>query len=78
MPGSVSDSYDPEFGTAANAERVREEIERLYSRLDLKLGPALPIPEVLDIDHDRMDRFMVSHRDLHLIRFLLGRALEDL
>lgn len=43
MPGSVSDSYDPEWGTSANAEVIRDAEEEL-ARLGGKPTPSPPPP----------------------------------
>ena len=41
MPGPVSDSYDPEFGTSSNAEDVKEAIRFVVNKIGRYLGPEL-------------------------------------
>lgn len=80
MPGPHSDSYDPEFGTGANAYRVREAIERQVAALTDSLGPGLK--NILDIVDGpagrRLPARRLSERDARIIRFALNRALESL
>jgi hypothetical protein len=84
MPGPVSDSYDPEFGTSANAEDVREAIQHVVGRIGRELGPGLMnILEVINSDHDeagldRWSKLAFSQRELRIIRFACNRALESL
>lgn len=49
MPGPISDSYDPEFGTGARAAVVREAITDVVTRIGQPLGPQLHnINDVVD------------------------------
>lgn len=81
MPGSVSDSFDPEFGTGTNADLVREAIldvrrmvtseigtEHLQNIVDVCLSDKPPIPSV----------WTLTSRELRIIRFCLDRALESI
>ena len=43
MPGPTSDSYDPEWGTGANAEPITDALETLYDRVSGVLGGQEPI-----------------------------------
>lgn len=80
MPGPVSDSYDPEFSTQANASRVREAIERQVAWITKQIGPGLQnIVEVVDgPSGKRMPARRWSEREARIIRFALLRALETL
>jgi len=79
MPGPVSDSYDPEFGTGHNAEDVREEMEYIVDRIARILGPDLKnIVDVVHGPHGKRTKCMLSERDMRVIRFGLNRALESI
>ncbi|HEV8474618.1 MAG TPA: hypothetical protein VGR82_17705 [Methylomirabilota bacterium] len=83
MPGPVSDSYDPEFGTSANAQDVHDAIQHVVDRIGVELGPTLmQILEVVHSDDDvRLDivsKVTFSRRELRIIRFACNRALESL
>jgi len=80
MPGPVSDAYDPEFGTAANAGNVREAIEKQIAALTDHLGPGMK--SILDIVDGPAGRRLpprrLSERDARIIRFALNRAIQSL
>lgn len=79
MPGPVSDSYDPEFGTGANAAMVREATETVVSRIGEAIGPTLlPIVGVASSDDGPLLALHLSEREWRLVRFGLRRALESL
>lgn len=78
MPGPVSDSYDPEFGTAANADEVREALEAVKLKLTAAIGsPGLRY--VLDVAREADGEAKAvswSERELRLLRYALNTALE--
>jgi hypothetical protein len=82
MPGPVSDAYDPEFSTVANADLVREAIEVQRDRITTLLGPKLKnIIDVVNMDPSRKEKsftLKLTERDLRVIRFALNRALETI
>ena len=83
MPGPVSDSYDPEFGTAAVAEEVADGIREVISKADLLLGPKLlNIVEVVRSEAGVIPRkklpTTLTEREWRIIRFGLRRALESI
>ena len=79
MPGPVSDSYDPEFGTGAGAAIVVQGIKQALEPIDKKLGPGLKdIVEVACSVDGRLIRMGFSERELRLIRFACRRALETI
>lgn len=79
MPGPVSDSYDPEFSTGANAEEVRQAIEAIVNQLGKHLGPELKyIVNVVQGPHGKRTKFALSEREMRIIRFGLNRALEGI
>jgi len=80
MPGPVSDSYDPEFGTGANARDVEEAIRDVRKTITKELGPGLHnIVQVAQGDSGS-DAYVMnwSERELRIIRFCLDRALESI
>lgn len=79
MPGPVSDSHDPEFGTNANAAAIADGIEEVIERISQHLGSELKdIVEVALGDDGPECTLTLTERQLRLIRFGLRRALESL
>lgn len=80
MPGPVSDSYDPEFGTGDNAHAVRTAIEGVVARITTELGPTLH--NIVAVVHEGPDGPehppAFTENELRVIRFGLNRALESL
>lgn len=82
MPGPMSDAYDPEFSTRANADRIADAIQDVVDRIDSMLGPQLH--DILDVVDGKgewpMKQFEVrlSERELRIIRFALNRARETI
>ena len=79
MPGPVSDSYDPEFGTSANAQDVRDAMYGVTERILVHLGPELKnIVGVAQGPAGEWHTLKLSERELRIIRFGLNRALESI
>jgi len=82
MPGPISDVYDPEFSTVANADLVRSAIEIQRDKVTALLGPQLPniLDVVVNMDSNEGKEFTMklTERDLRVIRFALNRALETI
>jgi len=79
MPGPVSDSYDPEFVTGANAHDVKEAIQDVIDRANGLLGPKLKyIVEVAQGEPGRVIEANLTEREWRIIRFGLSRALESI
>lgn len=77
MPGPVSDSYDPEFGTVANAADVREAIEGIVETSTTVLGPKLQhIVSVVQGEPGRTIPRTLTEREWRIIRFACNRALR--
>lgn len=80
MPGPVSDSYDPEFGTSANAEMVELAISSVVNRINMLLGADLR--NIVAVVHDEgewpVHQLVFTEQELRVIRFGLNRALETL
>lgn len=83
MPGPVSDSYDPEFGTGANVEDIAQAVEAVRTVLASVLGHRPPI-YILDVVQDEHDTFarsytlVLTEQQVRVLRFCTERALESL
>lgn len=79
MPGPVSDSYDPEFGTGSNAQDVLDGIKEARDIIGETLGEKLsPIVGVAQGPDGECVEIKLSERHRRLIRFALNRALETI
>ncbi len=78
MPGPVSDSHDPEFGTAANRQDVEDAIREVVTLIGNELGPQLKnVLEVVNGPIGPLRSLIFNERELRIIRFGLNRSLED-
>lgn len=80
MPGPVSDSYDPEWGTSANAAEIVDELRELYTRLSIVLGKQPPI-HILTLVRSELSKpvpAVMSEKDWRLIRFAVERAIDSI
>lgn len=80
MPGPMSDSYDPEFGTSSNCEEIREALSNVYDRITGALGGAPPL-YVLDLVRSELPRpisAILTEKEWRLIRFALERAQDSI
>lgn len=79
MPKPISDAYDPEFGTAKNAEAVRSSLRTIVAVLGKRLGrEPKDIGGVAQGPAGRKYAGTTCERTLRLVRFGLKRALESL
>lgn len=81
MPGPVSDSYDPEFGTGANAQDVSNAISLVIAKIESSLGPELHnIVQVVQNkeEYAYLHQCRFTEWQLRAIRFGLNRALESI
>ena len=81
MPGPVSDSYDPEFGTGANCDDVKQATQDVVERIGKVLGPLLHnIVTVVQEEevYGTKHQLELSEKELRVIRFGLNRAMEDM
>lgn len=77
MPGPVSDSYDPEFGTGAAAAEVREAVIEVRNVLSELIGSERR--QIVDVI--RMPRPLdgiADERTLRILRFALDRAIDTI
>jgi hypothetical protein len=78
MPGPVSDSYDPEFSTGANAQDVREAIIEARDLLAYGLGDLKNIVQVVHGKEGQLRAITLSERQRRVVRFALNRAIESI
>ena len=79
MPGPVSDSYDPEFGTAANADEIRDALASVYTRLSKIIGAEpLYIMDLVRADLQRPIAAKLTEKQWRLLRFAIERAKESI
>jgi len=80
MPGPVSDSYDPEWGTREPAERIIEELNSVHAKVSEILGGKPPI-YILDLIGDKLPREIsatLTEKEWRFLRFALERASESI
>lgn len=79
MPGPVSDSYDPEWGTSSNADRIREALSAVYGTVSgiLKHSQPFNIMKLLDTDLPTPITATLTENQWRMIRFALERAEES-
>ncbi|MCK9558334.1 MAG: hypothetical protein M0R50_09885 [Candidatus Cloacimonetes bacterium] len=78
MPGPISSSYDPVWGTAENADMVRDGIRDAEAVISRKLGQELRF--ILDVAREQDGpniEIKISERKLRLLRFACRVALEE-
>ena len=79
MPGPVSDSYDPEFGTSSNAQDVADEVMKVRDKVAATLGDELK--NIVSVVHGKagnLHAITFSEKERRVLRFCLNRTLEDL
>lgn len=86
MPGPVSDSYDPEFGTGANADEVRKAVALVRARISPWIDDGKPeqLRYIVEVAQEanaklgvRMRGMTFTDAELRVIRFCLDRAMES-
>jgi hypothetical protein len=82
MPGPVSDSYDPEWGTSSNAQDIVDAISKMYSRASGVLGgrPPVNIRELAYQEHELTHPITttLSEWEWRIIWFALERAGDSI
>ena len=82
MPGPVSDSFDPEWGTSANGGLISDALRELHQDVSAVLQARRPI-YILDLVEERDQRTEIISAELtewqwRIIRFALERAGESI
>lgn len=79
MPGPVSDSYDPEFGTGANAALVHDAICEVIPLVDRVLNSERKnIVEVAAGEGGPALQNSLTEKEWRIVRFCLHRAKETI
>ena len=80
MPGPVSDSYDPEWGTSANAAEIDNSLEEVYDQLTgiLDGKPPMEIGVLVDEYLPTLISATLSEREWRLLRFAVERARDSI
>lgn len=79
MPGPISDSREPEFGTGANAAAVNEAATEVRDKITGLLGSELrDIVQVCREPNKKPRSVHLTERELRIMRFCINRALESL
>jgi len=81
-PGPVSDSYDPEFGTGANAQEVRDAIAAVRARVTRLIGSEqlrdiVEVAGAVNAHPPPTPETPLWEAELRVIRFCLDRASES-
>ena len=74
MPGSVSDSYDPEYGTADNCEAIGDAMIEICDKLGEFLGERQNIIQTVHGKGGPLRAVTLTERQWRVIRFGLERA----
>lgn len=82
MPGPVSDSYDPEWGTSRAAGDIKNAIESVYKTVSSILGDRDPV-DIRNLAYEESKRSSqitarLSEWQWRIIRFSLERAEESI
>jgi hypothetical protein len=79
MPGPVSDSYDPVWGTAENESIVRDGISEMDAKLTEMLHNSPPrfILDVIREPNGKAFSVNLTEREMRILRFSCRVALEE-
>lgn len=80
MPGPMSDSYDPEWGTSSNAATISEALQEVYDKVSDLVENVKPlfILHLLDQEYPQPITATLTTKEWRIIRFALERAKESL
>lgn len=81
MPGPVSDSYDPEWGTGDNREKIACAMKDVYGEISNILGNPPPVFILQLLEQKMLDGSVtatLSIKQWRIIRFALERAGDSL
>lgn len=79
MPGPVSDTMDPEFGTGANASDVLDGMREVRDLLTQFIGTDRLeyIVAVAQRENGEQKPLLLSERQARILRFSVDRAMES-
>lgn len=81
MPGPISESYDPcPEDYKGREEDIRDELDTMYALVSDILGHKEPmfILDLLKSNNGRLIARPISEKGWRLIRFALGKVIEDI
>ena len=80
MPGSVSDSYDPEWGTGENSDTIRNAMLDMHCKLSDILGgmPPMYILDLVQAELGNPITATLTEKQWRLLRFACERAAESI
>lgn len=79
MPGPVSDSYDPEFGTRENCEIIIEAIDKVIQKFNSLLNSERQyILNVVNGFDGKTVKVLLNEKELRIIRFCLHRTIDTI
>ena len=79
MPGEISTSYDPEWGTSSQKADIDHALAGVYEKVSTLLGkPPIDIRVLVHEDFPLHMAACFTEKDWRLIRFALERARESL
>lgn len=78
MPGPVSDSYDPEWGTSSKREEIDDALEHVYDRLTGLLSgmPPEDIRRLVNEDREQPIPATLTEWEWRILRFAVERARD--
>lgn len=81
MPGPVSDSADPEWGSSANAEEIQDALQEMHKKLTTLLDQRPPM-YILDLVRSNKLNKQIDatfrEKDWRILRFACERARESI
>ena len=80
MPGPVSDSYDPEWGSSSNVVEIIEALDEVYPKISNILGnqPPMFILDLVKADLPEPINATLTTKEWRIIRFALERARDSI
>lgn len=80
MPGPVSDSYDPEWGTGENKREIEEAVAGMHAKMSKVLKGAKPhyILDLVRMDLPKKIAVTLTEKQWRLLRFACERAGDSL
>lgn len=80
MPGPVSDSIDPEWGTSSNAAEIEDALTFMHKKLGDVIGapPKYIVEVVCTMDPGPAITATLTEQEWRILRFACERARENL
>lgn len=79
MPGPVSDSYHPEFGTAEKADEFRDCVQDVYGKVSkLIKSPPVDFRTLPELKAGKTITGALNERDWRFIRYALESLAESI